>query len=435
MPVPQRGAPFGFPGTSGLPDSALFDGLLNDASRTGRNSTSGSNDDANEGLSADTEYRLHQNISISDAGLRNLGIAAIALGVAGFGLFWVPFAGLALAVVGLAASGAATVVGSSRRGAPLGLALAGAVIGVVATAFGGYSTYASLNQSDKSQLARVSNGRSTPGAPASGAASRGESGVKPQALAPALAPFDPDKFASGAYRAVQSSLAKEIAAASDQPHPKTGRPRLVFGGGENGLVISAAKPDGTPEASATDKRSHGAAREAPIEWAAAEKGESQGTGPWQVTVSKVVVGKVVTYPIGDLQTLINVTGEPYLIIWLKVKNIDAAGSAEFAGWMNPQADEAKMESLLVDDHGREHKPVRPFNKDEAIQKTTPPGKIFAGQTANDAIVFRVLTDDVDSMDLTLSGKAIGRDEDLHFRIPRSMIVHDNSNPLLGGADK
>ena len=241
---------------------------------------------------------------------------------------------------------------------------------------------------------------------------------------------DPVKFASGAFRNVQSSLAKEITAAGRQSRSTAGRPRLVFGGNDNGngLVVSAAKPEGAEEEGAADKRASGASS---IQWAAAEKGEPQGSGPLQVTVAKVVVGKVVSYPIGDLQTLINVTSEPYMIVWLKVKNTDASGSAEFAGWMNPQAEEHKFESTLIDDHGREHKPIRPFNKDEAIQTTTPPGKIFAGQTATDAIVFRVLTDDVDSMDLTLSGKAIGRDEDLHFRIPRSMIVRDISNPLLG----
>ena len=206
----------------------------------------------------------------------------------------------------------------------------------------------------------------------------------------------------------------------------------MFGGDDgNRFSVAEAKSNPGNESAAPENRQEGATA-TPIQWAAAEKGEPQGSGPFQVTVSKVVIGKVVTYPIGDLQTLINVTGEPYMIIWLKIKNTDAAGSAEFTGWMNPQAEEEKIGAQLMDDHGREHKPVRPFNKDEAIQNTDPPGKIFAGQTAKDAVVFRVLTDDVDSMDLTLSGKAIGRDEDLHFRIPRSMITKDNSNPLLGG---
>jgi hypothetical protein len=441
MPVPPPGSPLVISnGAPTSPDAALFDGLMSDAP-------------LNALANGAADY-FDDDGAIPNLALRNLGLAAIAFGVAGFGLSWIPFAGLGLALVGLAASGVATVVGSSRRGAPMGLAVAGAMAGIVGVAFGSYWTYSSFNKSAESELARADHGipgaklsssvsGSTPGdgaaskplTPAAAAGTFGEGAFLGVVGGDARDDRDPVKFASGAFRNVQSGLAKEIAAAGRQSHSTAGRPRLVFGGNDNGngLVVSAAKPEGADEESTGNKQSGGAAADAPIQWAAAEKGEPQGSGPLQVTVAKVVVGKVVSYPIGDLQTLINVTSEPYMIVWLKVKNTDASGSAEFAGWMSPQAEDQKIESKLIDDHGREHKPIRPFNKDEAIQKTTPPGKIFAGQTATDAIVFRVLTDDVDSMDLTLSGKAIGRDEDLHFRVPSSMIARDNSNPLLGGA--
>ena len=441
MPVPPPGSPLVIStGAPISPDAALFDGLMSDAPLNA--------------LATGAAHRFDDDGAIPNLALRNLGLAAIAFGVAGFGLSWIPFAGLGLALVGLAAGGVATVVGSSRRGAPMGLAMAGAMAGIVGVAFGSYWTYSSFNKSAEAELARADQGRPSAklASSASGSMPGGGAASKPLTPAAAAGTFgegaflgvvggdsrddrDPVKFASAAFWQVQSNLAREIAAAGRQSRSTAGRPRLVFGGNDNGngLVVSAAKPEGAEEAGAADKRASGAAGESPIQWAAAEKGEPQGSGPLQVTVTKVVVGKVVSYPIGDLQTLINVTFEPYMIVWLKVKNTDASGSAEFAGWMSPQAEEQKIESKLIDDHGREHKPIRPFNKDEAIQKTTPPGKIFAGQTATDAIVFRVLTDDVDSMDLTLSGKAIGRDEDLHFRIPRSMIARDNSNPLLSGA--
>jgi hypothetical protein len=440
MPIPPRGA---LPSLSGAAanqsDGVAVEHLLGDAHAHSSSATESSTDDTSLSLS----------LPLSNEGLRNLGLAAIALGLAALGLSWVPFLGLALAIVGLAASGTATVVGSSRRGAPLGFTLAGAVIGVIAAGLGAYWTYSSLTESAKARVADVGGKQPPAGGPtamssqpvakrlsAADAAVRfSEGALVGAAGGDARDDRDPVKFAAGAFRQVQSSLTKEIAAASNQARPRNGRPRLVFGGNENGngLVVSAEKPHDFGEEGAADKRSDGATPETQIQWAAAEKGESQGSGPLQVTVSKVVIGKVVSYPIGDLQTLINVTSDQYMIIWLKIKNTDTAGSAEFSGWMSPRAEDEKIGAQLVDDHGREHKPVRPFNKDEAIQKTTPPGKVFAGQTANDAVVFRVLTDDVDSMDLTLSGKAIGRDEDLHFRIPRSMFVHDNSNPLLGGA--
>ena len=68
----------------------------------------------------------------------------------------------------------------------------------------------------------------------------------------------------------------------------------------------------------------------------------------------------------------------------------------------------------------------------SIQGSGPLKPVFAGQSVKDAIVFAPLADEAQSMDLTLSGKAIGQDEDLHFRIPKSMIKTDDSNPLIGG---
>jgi hypothetical protein len=125
-----------------------------------------------------------------------------------------------------------------------------------------------------------------------------------------------------------------------------------------------------------------------------------------------------------------------MTIWFKIHNGDEAGSAEYIGWMGAKAAEAKIESKLVDDHGRDHRRLR-FPLDEAIPGSVlgfvPLKPVAAGQSVPDAVVFPVLPDDVDFFELTLSGKAIGQDDDLHFRVPRSMIKLDDSNPLFGGS--
>jgi hypothetical protein len=236
--------------------------------------------------------------------------------------------------------------------------------------------------------------------------------------------LDPLKFALGAYQRVAGGQ-----------NSKVRRPQLIFDGDANGRGLAVAtKTDSNSTDSATDGDAATAAHSgASIKWAAAEKNEPQGSGSLQVTITKVLVGKVPTYPVGGLAELFDVTPDPYLTVWFKIKNTDAAGSVDYKGWMGQKAEESAIDSLLVDDHGREHKHIK-FPDDAVIRGTKPAAPISAGQSVNDALVFPLLWADVESARLTLSGKAIGQDEDLHFQIPSSMIKTDNSNPLLGGGN-
>ena len=157
-----------------------------------------------------------------------------------------------------------------------------------------------------------------------------------------------------------------------------------------------------------------------------------------MTITRVITGKVPMYAIGGLPTLVNLTESPAMTIWLKIRNVDAAGmTADYLGWMGEKADAAKIGSELMDDHGRKHPQLRHLIKPEeaiqgSVQGAGPMKPIVAGQAVADAILFTMPPADADSFELTLSGKAIGQEEDLHFRIPKSMIKPDESNPLLGG---
>jgi hypothetical protein len=60
-----------------------------------------------------------------------MGTAGFVCGLLGLVLFWIPFVGLVLAVIGIALSGAGMSSGK-RAGASTGLAVAGLVLGIVA---------------------------------------------------------------------------------------------------------------------------------------------------------------------------------------------------------------------------------------------------------------------------------------------------------------
>jgi hypothetical protein len=383
---------------------------------------------------------------LSNAALRNLGIAALAAGAVGIGLFWVPFAGAIIALFGLAAGLFALFASAARRDLPMGWAISGAGVSFVAIALGAYWTYSSLNNPAKNQI--VAAGRKSDSATVtkngnlapSNATAKSADGAAPAAAnGDTRDDRDPLKFAVGVYRRAQDSVSKNsrTAALRSSRDERAARPQLIVGS-DGSVGLAAAKPDDQAnDRESSDKSGEGenGAKPADFKWAAAEKKEPQGTGPLQVTITKVVVGKVPTYAVGGLPTLVNLTQDPAMTIWLKIHNGDEAGSVAYTGWMGAKAEEAKIESKLVDDHGRDHRRLR-FPLDEAIPGSVlgvvPLKPVFAGQSVADAVVFPVLPEDVDDFDLTLSGKAIGQEEDLHFRIPRSMIKPDESNPLLGG---
>jgi hypothetical protein len=232
-------------------------------------------------------------------------------------------------------------------------------------------------------------------------------------------------------------VSKDTLAASRTSKPKAAAPRLVVGSDGNiGLAVTSRDDGPTNDGAPSEKSaSHNGepAKPPAIKWAAADKNEPQGTGPLQVTITKVVVGRVATKLAGEAFELgAEPTPDPYLSVWFHIKNTDAAGSTEYVGWMGKKAEEAKIESSLIDDRGHEHKHV-PFPPDTAIKGTKPAAPIFAGQAVDDALVFSPLPAEVEAVELVLSGKAVGQEEDLHFRIPRTMIKADDSNPLIGGA--
>jgi hypothetical protein len=384
---------------------------------------------------------------LSNAALRNLGIAALATGAVGIGLFWVPFAGAIVALFGLAAGLVALFAGTSRGDSPMGWTLSGVGISFVALALGAYWTYSSLNSPAKDRFAAAghkpggatitTNGKL---APSNAMAKSAEAAAPAAAGGDARDDRDPLKFAAGAYRRAQDNASKDsrTAAQRNSRDQRAARPQLIVGS-DGSVGLAAAKTDEqTSDRDSSDKSGgvgDNGSKPADIKWAAAEKKEPQGTGPLQVTITKVVVGKVPTYAVGGLPTLVNLTQDSAMTIWFKIHNGDEAGSVEYTGWMGAKAEETKIESKLVDDHGRDHRRLR-FPLDEAIPGSilgkVPLKPVVAGQSIADAVVFPVLPEDVDDFDLTLSGKAIGQEEDLHFRIPRSMIKPDDSNPLLGG---
>ncbi len=402
-----------------------------------------------------------KDAGLSNTALRNLGIAAIAIGVLAGALFWLPFAGPAVALAGLGAGLVAMFVGSSRRSAPMGLALAGSAVSFIALAIGGYWTYSSLTKPADNQIAAAgtktegdvqpagqgavddSTSASTPMpkiSPAATAARFAEGAATNVAGGDPRDDREPLKFAAGATRGVLAAGSNDVVAATARASKNGAKttPKLVFGADGSAVVVTE-KPEASAAETARDKTgSSEPAAPAPIQWAAAEKNESQGTGSLKVTITKVLVGRVPYYEIGGIDTLTDLTRDPLMTVWLKIRNGDAAGSVEYSGWMGVKADKEKTEATVADDHGHSHGALRNYFKADQALKGSVQGEgalkpIFAGQAVADAVVFPMPAEDAEYLELTLSGNAIGQEEPLHFRIPKSMIKQDESNPLIGGA--
>lgn len=397
-----------------------------------------------------------KDAGLSNTALRNIAFAAMGVGLVGGGLFWIPFAGPIVAFAGLAVGLAAMFIGSTRRSAPMGLAMAAAGISFVALAVGGYSTYASLTKPGEQVVDATKKPGGELAAPGQDSPDDSTLAAKPTVSPAAIAAKfaegaavaiaggdprddrDPLKFAAGAVQKVQDISAKDTAVASARSQAKGPKPKLIFGADGSAVAVTE-KPDSPAAASGRDKSSDATEAVAPpIQWAAAEKKEQQGTGPLKVTITKVLVGRVPYYEIGGIDTLTDLTPDPLMTVWFKVRNGDAAGSVEYSGWMGMKADKEKTEATISDDHGRTHGVLRNYFKANqalkgSIQGDGPLKPIFAGQAVNDAVVFPLPAEDAEVIELTLSGKAIGQDEPLHFRIPKSMIKPDESNPLIGGA--
>lgn len=78
-----------------------------------------------------TKPQNHVSAQRNQAPSNGLGIAGFVLSLLGLVLFWFPFVGVVLAIIGVILSAVAMANGR-KRGASTGLALAGLVLGLVA---------------------------------------------------------------------------------------------------------------------------------------------------------------------------------------------------------------------------------------------------------------------------------------------------------------
>lgn len=78
-----------------------------------------------------TAPQINPSARNSQAPSNGMAIAGFVLGLLGLALFWFPFVGVVLAILGVILSGVA-LAGSRRSGSRSGLAIAGLILGLVA---------------------------------------------------------------------------------------------------------------------------------------------------------------------------------------------------------------------------------------------------------------------------------------------------------------
>lgn len=383
-----------------------------------------------------------------------MSIAAIVAGVLGLALFGIPYAGLALGLIGAAIGFYSLALASARRNAPMALALAGSGLSVVAAGVSAFSVYRGLQPTDApasaAAVATDSTGESTAANSDSDAVTPSDlsrfaaAGVK-SAIAGEIADArNPLNLAMGAIRRAAATsgppnnrLASTAlgAAATPAPGPITLRLQSSGDAGQRATVDSSVHADSAATSTAPPKPEDGGAsqpaQKAPIHWAAAERGEAQGNGDIQVTIDKVTDG-VLYYRLGDNALLDgNQTTFPLLHIWVKVQNNQTAGVVDYSGWNSlPPAD-----ATLTDASGNEVKRfdigkiAQPGQK-VAILDSHPTAKIGISESNVDVILFYMPPEGAQTLRLKLSGKPVGLSDDLYFEIPRSMIKASEVNPLL-----
>ncbi len=323
----------------------------------------------------------------------------------------------------------------------------GAGVAVVVLGVGGYLMARSFNQTPDSKVATTA------------------TAIVDEKLAPVTLDGQATRFAAGAYGAVMTRDAKEArnpvrfaeAAVRQWAYASSGRgadgktvaarkrggPLFVYNGasGDGTLAVSAERATGDSPAAGLKSTDAAAANEVgssespasaapPIKWAAVDKGEDQGYGEVRVSIEKVTVSRLRTHAVDGLESLGDLTPNPVLAVWLKIKNSDAAGAVPYKSWMLAAAEEGHYVPQMADNTGLPVDPIR-LEKDTKLQGTQTTGPIPAGETFHDKILFKPVAESVEYLQLTLPGEAFGQKEPLHFQIPRSMVkVVEDANPLL-----
>ncbi len=371
-------------------------------------------------------------------GIRKLSLAAMLLGLAGLGLFWLPYAGLAVGAVGCAGALLALGKASARRGLPKGLAMAGLLVNVAAAGLGAYWT---LNSAGPATPEVAAGGPTDmkPAAPAAPVERRAEKQVPNFA---AQAAHLAEEVSAGPFGGLASEhpipvLLAESALAGlfDGPsHDRAqGGSHLTFYAqdGSSGTGVGLAVTSGA-DASAQAAAS-APTTPADIRWAAADQGEAQGNDDVQVTIDHVTFGPVVLSQRGvdnELLTQQQETALPYLVVWLKVKNTQLTSPTSYKSWITDPK-KSPDAPQLVDDAGSVLAAMPEVKGEMIIFGSHPEATIAAGQSVVDALAFHVPAEGAKFVRLTLPGKPLELNAALHFQIPRAMFKEGRSaNPLL-----
>jgi hypothetical protein len=140
-------------------------------------------------------------------------------------------------------------------------------------------------------------------------------------------------------------------------------------------------------------------------------------GTVRVSVKKVTVGKV---PLKNADRSISYSGEPRLMIAVRIENLNDKRGFEYASWV-PDLDAAKTIGKLTDDTGAESKRV-PLGFGSNVKDRTTNAAVAAAGAINDLLVFEVPAATAKHLDLDLPGANCKVRGTFQFRIDAAAIT-------------
>jgi hypothetical protein len=412
----------------------------------------------------------------------NFAFATLLVGGLAIGLFWIAFVGLGLGLLGLVIGAIGFAAASSRQKMAVQLYSAGVALSLLGIGLGGYWSFTHSGAKSDVALADAPVAASPATMPDGGKAEsttatkklavptpsaqkagdltkhdptgkskppRGD--AKPVGVA--KTPRAPGKTADAGVGLGSAAGSTPAGASPDSKNPgaapgKDGQtPATPKGPPHNEVAKTGSIPiyvqdpssktaDGadstgsTADPAMTPDRATPAA--APIVWADGAKGEAQNNDDLEVSIAKVTLGPAVLAQAGATNELLaqtRETAQPFLTIWIKIKNAQLAGATEYHGWISQPADGPDAPKL-VDDQGKALTQM-PMEKGMVILNGHPSGTINAGDSLQDALIFKPPGEGVQSLRLTLPGKVLGTTGTYHFQIPMSMATSGlSTNPLL-----
>ncbi|MGC1276448.1 MAG: hypothetical protein WBC44_22330 [Planctomycetaceae bacterium] len=139
-------------------------------------------------------------------------------------------------------------------------------------------------------------------------------------------------------------------------------------------------------------------------------------GDVQVEITRVTVGKV---PLKDTFGEETTSEDDLLTVWLRVSNLSERKKINHLSWMSEHVI-GDPPAKLTDDADNRYRPIN-FGFTTRVRGVESAASIYPGKSIEDAVVFELPVEGIESLRLTLLARMFGEKDDIRFEIPSQMI--------------